>query len=167
MALFPCGKRLPACLLACIPVVQLCERLLVWRCRLGGNIRTYWCPTVLAVRIPLCTWLYDIIECTMDARKYIHTRTRSKNARSAYLWSTDRNLPSIVCLDVKHGGLTMSDNSEVDARLLIIRPTATKHDILFADSESAPTPLPSLSSPCSILLPDESSHSFICVQGFK
>jgi len=84
-----------------------------------------------------------------------------------YIWSTDRNLPSIVCFEVKHGGFTMSDKSEEEAKLLITLPTATKHDVLFADPESAPTTLPSVSSSNPKLFPDTSSHSLICVQGFK
>jgi len=61
----------------------------------------------------------------------------------------------------------MSDKSEEEAKLLKILPTATRHDVLFADPESSPTPLPSLSSSNPKLFPDTSSHSFICVQGFK
>jgi len=72
-----------------------------------------------------------------------------------------------VYFEVKHGGFTMSDKSEEEAKLLIILPTATKHDVLLADPESTRTPLPSLSSSNPKLFPDISSQSFIWVQGFK
>lgn len=90
-----------------------------------------------------------------------------RETRFLYLWSTDKNFPSIVCFEVKQGGLTRSDRIEADPKLLIILPTATRHDPLFADSESAPTPLSSLSSPWSKLFADKLSHSFVNVHGFK